>query len=263
MEWGHSAMRLPPSILLLLAVCACGGAPARAADPQPPPAVARDLETLNRMRQQRTMSAPRTSSPAAPLAAPPPAPAVATPQPVQPVRAAQPAAEPDAAAIARLIAALDDDAKETREQARRDLVEIGPPAVEELIDALDDGELRVRIGAAEALGALKDPRAAEPLVELFPEPSRELWGAVFHALSAIGSPAVPALLDGLENTDSNARWKAVHLLGAIRAPGAAETLVALLNKDRSTGVRVEIAAALGKIKDRTACDALLDALHDW
>ena len=46
-------------------------------------------------------------------------------------------------------------------------------------------------------------------------------------------------------------------------PGAAADPVALLNKDKSAGVRVEVAASLGMIKDRSACDALLDALHDW
>jgi len=250
-------MQLPSSILLLFGLWASGWASAaQAGDAQPPPAVARDIEIVNRLLQQRKALSTSTTPPTAPL----PAPALPS---AQPARANQPPVEQDPARIVQLIAALDDDAKEAREQARRDLVMIGGPAVPKLIDALDDAELRVRIGAAEALGSLKDPRAAESLAGLFGDPSRELWEAVYRALSGIGPPAVPALLEALENTDSTACWKTVYLLGAIRAPGAAEALVALLNKDRSTGVRVEIATALGKIRDRTACDALLDALHDW
>ncbi len=254
-------MHLPPLILLLLGVWAAGVAPARAGDAQPPAAIARDLEMLNRMLQQRKAS---SSTPARPPVAPPPSAAPApTPAPVQPPRVTESAPGADDAAIAQLIAALADDAKEARAQARQKLVKIGAPAVPELIEALDDTELRVRIEAAEALASLKDPRAAEALAGLLGDPARQLWPSVYRALREIGPPAVPALLDALDKHDSNARWKAVNLLGAIQTPGAAEALVELLNKDRSTGVRVEIAAALGKIKDRTACDALLDALHDW
>jgi HEAT repeat protein len=232
--------------VFMLGACRPGVEPARAGD-APPPAVARDIEVLNRMLRQRQA--------ASSIQAPPPS--------TQPARKPQPAPDAGAARVAQLIAGLGDEAKEVRDQARRDLVKIGGPAVPSLLIALDDTELRVRIAAAEALGALKEPRAAEPLAGRLRETSRELWAAVYRAFLGIGPAAVPALLDALERTDSTVRWKAVHLLGEIRDPVAAEALVALLNKDRSTGVRVEIAAALGRIGDRAACDALLDALHDW
>jgi HEAT repeat protein len=180
-----------------------------------------------------------------------------------PEHEARPAADLDASRIAQLIAGLNDDVKETRDRSQQDLVKIGGPAVPELIAALEDTEMRVRVKAAEALGSIKDPRPVEALVELFGDPSRELWAAVYGALARIGPPAVPALLEALESSDWARRWKAVHLLGEIRDPAAVAVLVALLNKDRSTGVRVEIAAALGRIKDRDACNALLAALHDW
>lgn len=251
-------MPVLPMIALLLLSWASGLGPARAGD-APPPAVARDLEILNRLRQLRKTTAPVRAQPPATA---PPAPQLAPP-PATPVPAAQPEGDPDAARIAGLIAGLGDPAKGAREEARRILVKIGAPAVPDLILALDDAETRVRIEAAEALGAIRDPRAAEPLAGLLGDPSKELWGAVSRAFAGIGSPAVPALLDALSETDQTARRRAVHALGRIRDPGSAESLIALLNKDRSTGVRVEIAAALGKIRDRAACDALLDALHDW
>lgn len=205
---------------------------------QPPVSVARDIEIINRLLQQRQAS-----------------------QPTQPQ---QPATVPGTdARIAKLIAGLGEDTKDAREKARAELVKIGGPAVPSLIMSLDDPAPRVRIEAAKALGTLREPRAAEPLVGLIGDPAKELWGAVSGALLKIGPPAVPYLLDALEETDATVRWRTVRTLGSIRAPGVAEALIGLLNKDRSTGVRVEIATALGKIKDRTACDALLDALHDW
>jgi len=259
-------MLVPPLIVLVLAAWAAGVDPARAGD-APPPAVARDIEILNRMLQQRKAA---TATPAPPpSAAPLPAPAPSSPAPSapapssRPANAPQPVAAPDAARIAQLIAGFGEEEREARDAARRELVKIGTPAVPDLLIALEDSEMRVRVEAAKALGAIKDPRAAEPLAELLDEPSSEFSDAVYHALPRLGSLAVPAIVDALENSDSLARRRAVRLLGFIGDPAGAEPLIALLNKDRSTGVRVDIAEALGKIKDRAACDALLDALHDW
>lgn len=142
-------------------------------------------------------------------------------------------------------------------------MQIGGPAVPDLIIALENTGAQGQIAAATALGAIKDARAAEPLVELLDAPPHDLRVAIYRALSGIGPPAVPAILDALTNPADTERQRTVRLLGDIGDPGATETLVALLGKDPSTGVRVEIAAALGRIKDRAACDALLDALHDW
>ena len=231
-------------IVCLAAVLVPGVLPGWAGE-TPPEAVARDIELLNRMLQQRKVNAP----------VPAPSPAdLPTPQP-------EPAAP--AAGTVELIAGLADEDKAAREEKQRALVRIGRPAVPELIEALEDGPLRVRTAAAWVLGRIKDPRGAEALAALLEDPSHEIWEAAYHALVKFGRAAEPALLDALGDPDDLVRWKAVHLLGRIRGPGASEALIALLNKDRSTRVRVEIGTALGRIKDRAACDALLDALHDW
>ena len=44
-------------------------------------------------------------------------------------------------------------------------MELGEPAVESLIKALNDEDWHVRSGAAEALGEIGDRRAVEPLIE--------------------------------------------------------------------------------------------------
>jgi hypothetical protein len=54
---------------------------------------------------------------------------------------------------------------ETVEQAKRQLIAIGRPAVQPLIEALQHRNPRVRIEAADALGYLGDPRAVDPLIE--------------------------------------------------------------------------------------------------
>ncbi len=149
-----------------------------------------------------------------------------------------------------------------RDKARVELVRIGRPAVPDLLIALDDAETRGRVGAAMVLGAINDPRAAEPLIKLLGHSSPDLRGAAYQALLSIGPPAVPALLDALEKPGKTERTVIVRILASIGDYGATEALVALLRKDPSTSFRMEVATALGRIKDRTACDALLDALRD-
>lgn len=238
-------MQVLPAIVFLLGVLIPVPEPALAGDA--PPSVARDIEILNRMLQQRKSSSSAESpSPAAPAS-----PAI------------RQAVEPDAGRIEQLIGVLDDDAKEARKKARQELVAIGAPAVPALIVALEDPAVRVRIEAAVALGAIRDPRAAAPLAVLLGSPVPGLWDAAYYALQDIGDPGVPALLDALQTPNDTLRGRIVLLLSVIRGSAATGGLIALLTKDRSTDVRVESAAALGKIRDRAACDALLDALHDW
>lgn len=141
-------------------------------------------------------------------------------------------------------------------------MKIGGPAVPDLIIALEDAEAQGRIGAATALGAIRDPRAAEPLVELLGDPSPGLAGAAYRALKDIGPPAVSAILDDLKKQSEAERRRTIRLLADIGDHGATETLVVLLDRDPSTSIRMEVATALGRINDRTACEALLDALDD-
>ena len=122
---------------------------------------------------------------------------------------------------------------------------------------------RVRVSAVTLLGKTKDPRAVEPLAELLDTPSKPLWDALWDAFWSLRASAAPALIEALDSNDDTVRWRAVALMGSSRDPRFTEPLIDALNKDPDTGVRVKIAATLGKIGDRQACEALLDALHDW
>jgi HEAT repeat protein len=67
------------------------------------------------------------------------------------------------------------------------LAEIGPPAVEPLIAALEDSGSRMRADAAEALGKLGDPRAVEPLRgALAVECDGDACGSMDAALEQLG-----------------------------------------------------------------------------
>lgn len=227
--------------LWLAGFALAGAAGEPAAPPTPTPALQRDIEAVNRLLRQRQLQA-----------APPPSVAPA---------AARPA--PDDGAISRSIERLADEDPAARRAAQNELKAAGAAAVPALIDALEDPEQPIRIGAVTVLGQIRDPRAAEPLAELLDTSAKPLWEALWQALNALKGEAAPALIAALESNDQTTRRRAASLMESIRDPRFTEPLIDTLNKDRSTGVRVQIAAALGQIRDRRACEALLDALHDW
>ena len=69
--------------------------------------------------------------------------------------------------IRELVHKLGDKSRRIRRWAERELVEIGEPAVEPLINALEDENWRARWRAADALGKIGEARAIEPLIRSF------------------------------------------------------------------------------------------------
>ena len=98
------------------------------------------------------------------------------------------------------------------------LGELGDPrAVELLIEALKDKDLRVRFEAALALGVSEDPRAVEPVIE--------------------------ALRDG----DLDVRFEAALALGVSEDPRAVGPLIEAALKDEEGLVRAAAAWALRRM----------------
>lgn len=246
------------ALALCETVAATGAPPAPpspAAQTAPSPAVQRDMEIVNRLlreRQQKQGGAPAAPAPGGSAA--PGAPAG---------RPAQAGPAPNAAAIDAAVERLVDENLQTRRAAEQELKAAGAAAVPALIDALADEEERVRISAVIVLGRIKDPRAIEPLIELLRDRSPKMWDVLWDAFWALRASAAPALIDALASNDPDVRWRIVALMGSSRDARFTEPLIAALNKDPDTGVRVRVATSLGKIGDRQACEALLDALHDW
>jgi HEAT repeat protein len=231
---GAGAWLLPAACALTLLA-----APAPPAHAQAKPAVLRDVDAVNRLLRERAARE-----------------AVKSPPPKAPK------GEYTFAELEQAAQLLASDIPSERARGTKLLGEAGAAAIPQLVAALEDPEERVRADAAKLLGLTRDARAAEPLVTRLGSADAE-WNAVYDALWRIGAPAVPPLIEALGDTHTEVRRRAARLLGILRDGRATEALVGLLNKDRSTGVRVDIATALGRIGDRDACEALLDALHDW
>jgi HEAT repeat protein len=161
----------------------------------------------------------------------------------------------DLRAIQPLIAALGADVGAVAEKA---LVNIGAAAVEPLIAALENPDVRVREGAVRALGEIKDPRAVRPLIAALKNGNRV---RLTDVLSRIGAPAVEPLVAALKNPDVQVREGSVRALGKINDPRTVRPLIAAL-KDADPVVRAGAARTLGEIKDPRVVEPLVAALRD-
>lgn len=175
-----------------------------------------------------------------------------------------------AAAVPALEAACTDDRVRVRQGAARALGLVGgeaSAAVPGLTAALADPEAEVRESAAEALGRIGPGAAAAipSLVAAFADQDPYLAGAAAVALGRIGAASVPALTEALGDARESVRWSAAIALGRL-GPTAADAAPALVRAlaDANPAVRVCAATALGTIGPSAmdAVAALTDALSD-
>jgi HEAT repeat protein len=100
-------------------------------------------------------------------------------------------------AIPELVNDLKSEDKYLREDAIEMLRKIGEPAVEPLIDALDNEEWHVRQSVAAALGRIRSSRAVEPLINALND---EHWDVRRTAAFALGKMGDGKALKPLEET---------------------------------------------------------------
>lgn len=120
--------------------------------------------------------------------------------------------------IAEQIALLGNKDGMVRRQARHRLVETGRPVVPALIDVLaHEKNLHRRWEAAKALGTLRSPEAAGPLVEALMDNSTEIRWLAAEALIALELDALRPLMAALfeHPDDVDLRHGAHHVLHAL------------------------------------------------
>jgi hypothetical protein len=101
-----------------------------------------------------------------------------------------------------------------------------------LLQALDDPELDVRQAATLALISHPDPEAVPALTRTLSDPDSLLSGLASNALIAIGTPAVPALLDAFQNEKlQQARINALRALAEIADPQTIPVLMSAVQED--------------------------------
>ena len=142
--------------------------------------------------------------------------------------------------------------------AREELhVEIGPPAVEPLIRALR--EYQIRTFVIQVLGKIKDERVLDPLMAQLR--NEEFKDVGTKALVEVGLPAVERLMAVLNDKDKNVRKHAVMALGEIGVTEAIDPLIDA-TKDEDWTVRLQAIAALDLIGDERGKPAIKALMKD-
>ncbi len=176
--------------------------------------------------------------------------------------------EAPAPSVHRILSRLGSSSRETREACTDLLVARGGEAVPALIGALGHASPLVRFHSAQALGAIGDERAIEPLVERLSD-REENRGSVAAgaeaALRAFGVRAVPALLAQLGCAPDEVLTRVVRLLGDIGSDvgtGVPEEPLRRLLREAGEYVRAQAAAAVRKVLGAGAIPDLLATLDD-
>ena len=163
----------------------------------------------------------------------------------------------DERAIGPLITALRDAEWNVREAAQDALAQIGPLAVEPLIKALR--EYQIKTFVIQVLGKIKDERVLDPLMAQLR--NEEFKDVATKALIEVGLPAVERLMAVMNDKDKHVRKHVVTALGEIGVPEAVEPLIDA-TKDEDWAVRLQAIAALHLIGDERGKPAVKALMKD-
>ena len=199
----------------------------------------------------------------------------------------------DPRAVTPLVSILRDRDRSVREAAVGALTSIGAPSVMALGACLTDPELSVqeaasavlssiadvrvlnhlthalqspdwivRMHAAKALGRIKDSGSVRALAPLLQDKVKAVREEVSSTLAAIGTSAMPALLESLAHPDWLVRLHAVEALGKTGSGEAVHPLLTTLFNDTDSAVREDAVRALGVIGDPRAVEYLFTAMNE-
>ena len=133
-----------------------------------------------------------------------------------------------------------------------------------LLNALDDQDPIVRMGAAKGLGYLKNEQASEKLISKLQsgENNENVNLRICFALGKIGGgEATDAMLSLLSNPNPSYRFAGVKALGRIKNKKAVPSLTKLLKNENSIR-RGQIIKALGQIGGEKAKAAIIEEIQD-
>jgi HEAT repeat protein len=125
------------------------------------------------------------------------------------------------AAIPALLQGLNHAAKQVRREAAWALTRFGPAAeaaVPALATALRDPDLKVCMGAAQALGAIGAEAAIPALIEALQNANLIFCRLTAQALARIGPAAIPALQEASQSSDTFVRREAFWALKQLGQP---------------------------------------------
>ncbi len=135
-----------------------------------------------------------------------------------------------------------------------------------LLAALGDRSAQCRMLAATRLETLGNAKAGRALASQLKDGDDTVRMACRQALLAIGEPAVPYLLDTLQDRNMNSRRLAAELLGEVCCDESAvdSRRIALLGLiDRASDSNTEIATAVHSALEKIPSDAVIAEQLEW
>ncbi len=131
--------------------------------------------------------------------------------------------------------------------------------VEYWVEQLKSGDIKSRINAVKRLGELKDKRAVPALIELFGSGFLDLF--VSNALIVIGKPALPILIEELNNKSHLIRDGVIRVLQDIGDASAVPALIERLKSEVDFEIGLSAGLALAGIGE-PAVPALIEVFKD-
>lgn len=155
-------------------------------------------------------------------------------------------------AVPDLVRALRDDQVDVRIVAAAALWRLpDAAAVPALLDLLNDSDATARQWGALALGVTGDTRATEALLRLLDDTAQAVRLDALRSLGRIADPAaLPRLVAFIQdaNRAEEERLEAINALASLRGPDKMNALIRLLD-DPNTNVRLHIVNALAQVGD--------------
>lgn len=165
-------------------------------------------------------------------------------------------------AIDDLLEALEDVDDATREEAAKALVECADPStLEPLLQACTDDFWSVRTSAGWAVAKIGGSKAIDALIGLFNDPIMEVRNEAVAAMVHMGEATIERLIQALKDERWRVREHAAKACGDIKDARTVDPLIAAC-RDRDGAVKSAAAEALGKIRAEKAVPALVKLFRD-
>lgn len=149
-----------------------------------------------------------------------------------------------------------------RASVRRAIAQLGTQVIPYLLQAIKDGDRRIRRAAGDILHRIGAP-AVPHLIQALSDWDEKLRRVACRVLGALGDPqAVPYLIRALGDYDRYVRWGACVALGQIGDPQAVPHLIQAIG-DRDWRICRAACVALGQIGDPQAIPHLAYLTQSW
>ncbi len=167
-----------------------------------------------------------------------------------------------------LILAMKDENPEIRKMATDAILNIGKPAIEPLINALNNDNIEIKISSAFLLGEIKASEAVEALINTLTYTSQEkpLSAERLRVESAIALGkiadvrAIHPLIDIIKSGEIRVQEAAVNALSKIGEPVVEPLISIIKSEDSNMTAKINSAIILGNIGDKKAVEPLINKL---